>query len=509
MRRRQRIRVVLVLLAFPVWGCSPDRTTWDAAQRAIAAMGPPPQIQDIETLTFSGGEGTRTRLGQRFDPTGTDPEGTLSGVATTLDFTGERAAFEYDIALPGGFRQHRIEALTTYDGSPVGYSINDNGRMASTPGGLFSWGPQNSPRILRDRDPVRILLDAAAAGSGASPLEEVEFNGDTRRAGTVTTSWGEPVRLYFDPTTELLVGFDVLDTEPMLGDIEARYLLGDYRREDDLLLPHRFTILKGGAPFSDVRYDAVRVNDPDATSVLGIPADLAGQAARASALAALGDAWVPLEWNRVAEGVFHAVAYSHHSLVVEFPSFVAVVEAPYTEAQSLALAALIGERIPGKPIRYAAPTHPHWDHTGGVRGIESLGATVLVASGHESQIRQILSAPHTNPPDALEGARLAGTAGSVEAWDGMWSVSDGDQSLVLYEVSGSPHVEPVVLAWVPPARVLFESDLFSPGTGAGATPASEHLQSAIRTLGLNVETLVGGHGGVGPYRELESANAAN
>lgn len=505
MHLRQRIRILLVLLVFPVWGCSPDRTTWDAAQRAIAAMGPPLEIQGIETLSFSGGEGTRTRLGQRFDSTGTDPEGTLSGVATTLDFAGERAAFEYDIALRGDFRQHRIEVLTTYDGSRVGYSVNNNGRMASTPGGLFSWGPQNSPRILLDRDPVRILLDAAAAGSGASPLEEVEFNGDTRRAGTVTTSWGEPIRLYFDPDTELLVGFDVLDTEPMLGDVEARYLLGDYRSEDGLLLPHRFTVLKGGDPFSDVRYDSIVVNDPDAGRVFSIPTDLARQAERA----ATEEAWVPLEWNPIADGVVQVVAYSHHSMVVEFPSFVAVVEAPYTETQSLALAALIAERIPGKPIRYVALTHPHWDHTGGARGIEGLGATVLVASGHEAQMREIFSAAHTHPPDSLERAREAGTAGSVEAWDGMWSVSEGEQSLVLYAVSGSPHVEPIVLAWVPSARVLFESDLFSPGTGGSATPASEHLQDAVRSLGLDVGTLVGGHGGVGPFSELVSANAAN
>jgi glyoxylase-like metal-dependent hydrolase (beta-lactamase superfamily II) len=504
-----RHSVLPLLVVLLLWGCSPDRTSWDAAQRAIAAMGPPREVQGVRTLTFSGGEGTRTRLGQSFDSTGTDPAGTLSAVVTTLDFAGGRAAFEYDIALPGGFRQHRIEVLTTYDGSSVGYSINDNGRMASTPGGLFSWGPQNSPRVLLDRNPVRILLDTAVAESGGTPLEDVEFNGDTRRSGTVTTSWGETLRLYFDPDNELLVGFDVLDTEPMMGDVDARYLLSDYRTEDGLLLPHRLTILKDGAPFSDIRYETIAVNGPDASGVFSVPEDLEDQAGQAASRSARGDAWVPLAWNPVAGGVVQVAAYSHHSMVVEFPSFVAVVEAPYTEAQSLALAALIEQRIPGKPIRYVAPTHPHWDHTGGLRGIESLGATVLVATGQEARMREILAAPHTHPPDSLERARQAGAAGGVEVWDRTWSVSDGGQSLVLYAVSGSPHVEPMVLAWVPSSRVLFESDLFSPGTGTPATPASEQLEEAIRDLGLEVETLVGGHGGVGPFSELVAVNAGN
>jgi hypothetical protein len=123
-------------------------------------------------------------------------------------------------------------------------------------------------------------------------------------------------------------------------------------------------------------------------------------------------------------------------------------------------------------------------------------------------MRRVIGAPHTNPPDRLEEARRAGSAGTIEAYDGMWSTTEGDQSLALYEVSGSPHVEPVVLAWVPSAGVLFQSDLFFPGTGGGS-PASAHLLEAIRELGLDVRTMVGGHGGVGPFSELVAANTGD
>lgn len=499
--RRTLITLTLLVTA----ACSPERTTWDASQRAVAAMGGAARVGAIGTLVLSGGQGTRDRLGQIHEEGARDPQATLTGVRTTIDLANLRAAFEYDVSLASGFMQHRTEVLTEVGGRPVGYSINDNGRMASTPGGLFSWGPQNSPVIQLRRDPVRILLDAATSGSGAGALEEVEFNGSIRLHGRFSASWGEEIGLFFDPDSELLVGFETLDTETMLGDVDAQYTLGDYQEADGILLPHRVRVIKDGAPFSDVRYQTIAVNSPGADSIFDLPGDLAPDAAAA----AEADERVPLTLTPVAEGVYHVAAYSHHSMVVEFPTFVAVVEAPYTETQSLTLAGVIEEAFPGKPIRYVAPTHAHWDHTGGIRGMASTGATVLVASGHENQIRQIVNAPHTNPPDRLEETRRAGAAGSVEAYDGIWTTSEGNQSLELYEVSGSPHVEPVVLAWVPASGVLFQSDLFSPGTGGGGTPASAHLERAVRDLGLDVTILVGGHGGVGPFSELVRANSGN
>jgi hypothetical protein len=70
---------------------------------------------------------------------------------------------------------------------------------------------------------------------------------------------------------------------------------------------------------------------------------------------------------------------------------------------------------------------------------------------------------------------------------------------------GSAHVEPMVLAYVPGARVLFQSDLWFPGTGGAGSPLAKHLLESVRKLGLEVYTNVGGHGGVGPFMELVTA----
>jgi glyoxylase-like metal-dependent hydrolase (beta-lactamase superfamily II) len=270
----------------------------------------------------------------------------------------------------------------------------------------------------------------------------------------------------------------------------------------NLRLPHQITIRKDGRDYSSVRFVAISINDPAAESAFAIPDEASSEADQAIAAGEFSR----VSLTKVADAVHLARAYSHNSLVVEFPAWIAIVEAPYTEAQSTTLGRVIGEQFPGKPIRYAAVTHHHFDHTGGVRGIAAQGATILVESGHEAAIRELLDAPHTNPPDELARKRASQPAtGGIEVFTGKKVITDGTQSLELHVIAGSPHVDPMVLAYVPGARVLFQSDLWFPGTGGAGTPAAKHLLESVQKLGLRVDTNVGGHGGIAPFSELVTA----
>jgi glyoxylase-like metal-dependent hydrolase (beta-lactamase superfamily II) len=477
---------------------APVAAVLTAAELATAmqdTMGGLAALQSVQTLVQKGG-GTRRHFGQIPATGAEDPLGLLSALTETIDLANGRAAFDNGVQIGEGFSQHRTEAYTIYKGQHLGWGTTE-GRPnhVTSVNGLFSWATHNTPEMLLRRNAVTIALAASAA---QDPVEELELDGVTYWFLTTQLS-GENVGLYIDKTSEQLRAYSVIDTETMRGDRSALYLLDDWRPVGNLVLPHALEIRKDDAPYAELQYDEITVNDSSALAIFDIPADVTEQADQV--IAANGEAWASLQWNPVAEHVTHVVAFSHHSMVVEFPSFVVVVEGPYTEGQSLMLARMIEQNI-GKPIRYVTPTHPHYDHTGGIRGFASVGANVLVAAGHEAELRMIVETPHTNPPDALATNLAAGAeVGRIEAFQGMTEITEGEQTLQLYEVQGIPHVAPKVLAFVPSTGVLFQSDLFFGGPSLDATA----LYKAIQDNKLAVQQIVGGHGGVLPYSSLEAA----
>jgi glyoxylase-like metal-dependent hydrolase (beta-lactamase superfamily II) len=467
-------------------------------------MGGADKLMALQTVVMSGGTGTRTKVGQAMTATGPDQVGELTNDVETLDLANGRAAYDYDLKV-GTFTQHRHEVMTKQGegdaAKEVGIESIEGVTFATTPSGLFSWGTQNSPEWLLKRNPIAIALAAADSAPADMAALDKEFDGKMMKAAKGKTHEGEDMELYFDPATKMLAGFEVLDTEPMLGDVQAQYVFSDYKAVGDVQLPHHVKITKGGEPFSEVQFAMIAVNDPKATEAFAIPDPNKGEA---EAAAKSPDSF-PMKLVKVANGVYQAQAFRHHSMVVEFPTFLAVVEAPYLGTQSRMLASVLAAQFPNKPIKYVAITHPHWDHIGGVRSMAALGATILVDKGHEPAIKKILDAPHTHPADDL--AKAGDKAGKMEVYDGKKEIKEGNQTLQLIAFTSS-HVEPMVMAYVPGSGVLFQSDLWFPGTGAPANPAVVQLAEAIKKNNLKVNTMVGGHGTFGPYADMTKAIAA-
>lgn len=468
----------------------------------FAAMGGLEALESARILVQEG-SGVRHHLGQIPVTGGTDPRAVLDPITEIMDLQNGRAAFRNTVTIDGGFGQQRTEVYTTYQGQRLGWATTGGrANIVTSVNGLFSWATHNTPEFLTRRNPISIALSAAAVPDNAA-VREATLDGASYWYLDTSLN-GESIGLYLDQESSLLHAFTALDSESIRGDKEAIYIYGDWRPVADLQLPHSVEIRHGDGLFARLEYSAISVNDVSVLDIFEIPEDARAQADQVVALQ--GESWAPIEWVEVAPGVAQILAFSHNSMVVELPTSVVVAEGAYTEAQSLTLARMVQERT-GKPITYVVPSHPHYDHTGGLRGLAAVGATVLTAAGHEAEIREMIETTQSNPLDVLSRQRAAGAqVGSVEVFSGSFDIVDGDQQVQLFEVSTIPHVNPKVLIYVPHAKVLFQSDIFFGGGG----PDASALYEAIVELGLEVGQIVGGHGGVLPFATLETAvNGSN
>jgi hypothetical protein len=442
-------------------------------------MGGAEKLQSVKTLTMKGGTGTRTRIGQMVKATGEDVTGQLKDVVDIVDLANGCASLDYTLQFGAEYKRHRHEILTKKGDKLIGIDIVDaRPIIATTPGGLWSWGTQNSPEFLLRRNVVSIALASADTASENQAAIDKELNGKMYKYGSGHTKSGENLGLYFDPQTKLLAAYEVIDTESILGDVPAQYILSDYKTVDGLKLPLHITIRKGGKDYSDVQFAAIAVNDPAAEQIFAIPESAEEEAAKAAA----ADEYSPLKIVKVGDGVYQAAGYSHNSLIVEFPQWLALVDSPYTETQAKVLFRAIQQQFPNKPVKYVAVSHHHYDHIGGLRTAAAMGSTILVEKRHEPVVRPLLDARHTHPQDELDKRRYGQPSqpvGTLEVFEGKKVVSEGGQSLELYPVSFPKHADPMVLAYAPSARALFQPDLYTPPAAANGGLSEQDLLEAI------------------------------
>jgi glyoxylase-like metal-dependent hydrolase (beta-lactamase superfamily II) len=210
--------------------------------------------------------------------------------------------------------------------------------------------------------------------------------------------------------------------------------------------------------------------------------------------------WVVRNGTALMGNFFFNPLFFYTSLAVRSDSFLTVIETPVGNGVSRSVIAELHARMPGIPIRFVCPTHYHSDHAGGVAAFVDSGATVITTPGNRG---------------AMAGriARGAGGKDSVMALSHVQTFTDrrelGDAAhrVVLFEVP-NPHVDEMVVAWIPAAKVLFVSDLFEIVAAhaqdrlSPANPSARALAKAIAERGLDVRILVSGHGRVASGDEL-------
>jgi glyoxylase-like metal-dependent hydrolase (beta-lactamase superfamily II) len=326
--------------------------------------------------------------------------------------------------------------------------------------------------------------------------------------------------ILFDRTTHLPRAFRTLDDDALLGDSNYDLILSDWQPVGRVKIARSLTYTLNNMHIGKMEYTEVVANPtiPDGTFVF--PAAIK-PAAKPPATVDVPYQWVlrRLNFNRfpdsdavnfmpggglrlveLSPNVQQVVGGSHNGLIVAMKDYLVVFDAPINEWQSRFTIDAAKARYPGKPVKYLVLTHHHTDHAGGARTYVAEGADVIVPRPDKAFFEQVFAAPHAVIVDELQKHTKPATV--IEVADQMTLRDDGGE-IRLYNIA-NPHVEGMLVGYMPKDDILWVTDMYSPARDARKSPGAVNLYETLKQLGIKPSRLAGGHGGSASYAEFEA-----
>ncbi|MFF4591683.1 MBL fold metallo-hydrolase [Amycolatopsis sp. NPDC001319] len=446
---------------------------------------------------------------------GTDP----AKPELVADFT---ATLELDVAGPRYRWAH--QAKTYLVPTELDYVETGNGSRGHVSGVDFmfdtrpvdtdipSWRVAARLRHFDLSSPLRLVRKMLAPGADVT----VEQAG----ADTVMTlrEFGRPPVRLSVAATGLPVSVEVTEEHSPLGDAAVRVAFDDFRRVSRVLLSFRVDITIGDLHVhSETRTEATVGESADDAVFGSGEGKIVDSTVEQASYALNSTEWImnyvysgvrfyfdlqttPVTPEPVdlAPGVKLVIGPSHNTLVVELPDRLLAVESPLYDDYSRAALAQVKRAFPGKPLRELVCTHFHYDPVGGVREFAADGdLTVHVGTPSVAFFEQVLAAPHEVDPDRLAAGPVTTAVHGID--DTLTYDTAGGGTVAVHRIV-SDHADDMVIVHVSSGKLVFNSDLWNP-TPVPPAPGDQRgrlatqLYDTIQALGLDVDTVVGGHRG--------------
>ena len=480
-----------------------------ALDAAAAAMGGKDRVLAIRTLVLEG-TGTQLNFGQNLTP----------AAQTQFEVTSWQRSFDYanhrwflDLTRVPKFVTGNMAPQRSRTGLDGDVAYNIGGGVPPAPG--IPAPPVRMTRVsgpgVADRPwefvthPVGFLQAAYAAGAS---VKEEPAAVNMRRV-TITYA-GAPVSMVVDMRTNLPARIERVVDQQLLGDVALITDWSDYQDSPGgYKLPMRavqryenlFTV-------ADMKVTAARAN-ADVGNIAATDS-VRAVVVQASALAPTPPV---VTVDTLAPGVWRIAGQSHHSIAIEQSNRVVLVEAPQSDARSLAAIAKAREIAPpGKPVDLVINTHHHFDHSGGLRAAMSQGMQIATHQGNKDFYERVVyPRRHTLQPDALANnpkpLRLMTIADRFVMRDSM-------RVIEIYHVP-NPHNANMLMVYLPAEKILIQADLYNPPAATpppnSAPPVFPFVASLVENVAtrkLQVERVVGIHGSPVPWSAVEAAAAA-
>jgi glyoxylase-like metal-dependent hydrolase (beta-lactamase superfamily II) len=311
--------------------------------------------------------------------------------------------------------------------------------------------------------PALLMKQLMARRNTSHWLGEVDVNGRPHDVITLVMEVGPALSLYFDQESHMLTRMErVL---PPFGQVEYAFL--DYEMVDGIALNKGFELYVNGdvnLVISDLeqklnvpieQYTAVPSNLEVIPAVA--PNDFAG--------------------TEIDEGVFFIGGNGAYGLFVEMDDYVVAIGGTQGAAARIKE---LRKSIPDKPIKYGVLTHHHSDHVPATADYAAEGVTVITFKENEEVV---LAAAGDNEVE-------------LQFVEDHLTLGSGDRRVELYNIGPTPHVENLLIAYLPKEGIIFEADHFAqPQTGPmpPAVANTVAFANALDELGLDYNRIIGAH----------------
>ena len=466
--------------------------TTDLIRRAIDAVGGEQALRGLRNITMESASFNRT-MGQEEGP-GMPPSATALFLKTYRDRAHPRVRTELEARFAGSTASTRAIQVATADGAML------------VRGTTRTVGPrtfQQSSLQQLDQFMPMILLKMLDTPDSVAPAPQRRIAGQLDDGIRFTIN-GATTTYWFDRTTGLPALQEAVTDDAILGDATTLTTYSHWTR-GAVRLPGQVHN-EGGRGESTTIQRVVALNDTTLADSLFALSDSIIQAFRAQPPIPAPGGPPTVAITTVAPGILRAAGPNYNAMVVEQADRLVLVEAPLSADFTQALLDSLAARFPSKRVAWAVNTHHHWDHSGGIRTALANGIPVVTQERNVDFIRSIGTARKTVKPDALSrGRRLP----QIIAMADSMTLGTGDNQVALYAFGptaqdGGNHL----VAFVPSAGVLFESDILSVPPGPRPTlpkPAAAEIIAFAQAHGLRLTQVVGGHGEVATLESIQLA----
>jgi glyoxylase-like metal-dependent hydrolase (beta-lactamase superfamily II) len=476
MAKRVWIACALFFLCAGAASAQDAKTVLQAAQKAMG---------DVASIQYSG-TGHINSFGQAWTPNAAWPSTNLTSYTKTVDYSSKSAKEDLIHSEPN--------PMVKGGGRP--FAGDDKQQNLVT--GQYAWDTPGSKIVPQPGAAAERQLQIWLTPHGF--LKAAMENNATAKKVAMGTEISFQTGKYTVTGTidahNMVAKTETWLPNPVLGDMPVETTFSGYKDFNGVKFPTTIVQKQGGQATLELTVNSVNPNPglnisvPDAVKTAAAPP-------------------VKVQSQKMADGIWFVAGGSHNSMVVEFPTYITVIEGPLGEGRSLAVIAEAKRLVPNKPIKYLINTHSHFDHSGGVRTYVAEGATIITQEINVPFYQKAWAAPHTLAPDNLsKGAKEANFLPVKEKY----VLTEGDRTLEIFHESGSMHNAGMLIVYFPKEKILEEADDYTPDLPELAAPGGirppvfmANLMKNIQTLKLDVATVAPMHGIVVPFSEMQKA----